>query len=304
MRARARRSCLTVPASSRRFLAKAEELSADELIFDLEDSVAPASKQEARRLVVEALSEREYSGRVRAVRINDVSTGWCHQDVLAVVEGAGARIDTLVVPKVQSPDQVIFLDILLTQLESRLGLAPIGLELQIETARGLEAAGAIAACSPRAEALIFGPLDLAADLGLPGLNPGRPPEGYPGDFWHYVLVRLLTAARASGLQVIDGPWVAIADADGLRAAAGRAAALGYDGKWALNPVQIDVLNEIFSPAPADLERAQAIVDAHRRAADVDQRGAVMLDGEMIDEASRKLAAATVEKAARFGIDRA
>ena len=302
MRLRTRRSCLTVPASRERFLEKAEGLAADELIFDLEDSVAPSAKQAARKLVVEALRIRPYSGRVRAVRINDVSTSWCHEDVIAVVEGAGARIDALVVPKVQSRDQVVFLDLLLTQLESRLGLQPIGLELQIETARGLEAAAEIAAACSRAETLILGPIDLAADLGLPGLNPGPPAAGYPGDPWHYVLVRLLSAARASGLQVIDGPWVDIQDTAGLREAAGRAATLGYDGKWAINPLQIEILNEVFSPRPADVARALAIVEAHRRATDVDGSGAVMLDGEMIDEASRKLAVAIVEKAARFGIE--
>ena len=236
MRARARRSCLTVPASRERFLEKADGLAADELIFDLEDSVAASAKERARAMVVAALKAHEYRGRVRAVRINDVSTAWCHEDVIRIVEGARERLDTLVVPKVESRDQVIFLDLLLTQLESRLGLARIGLELQIETARGLEGAAEIAAASPRAEALIFGPLDLAADLGLPGTNPGQPSVEYPGDLWHYVLVRLLSAARASRLQVIDGPWLQIHDTEGLRIAAGRSAALGYDGKWALNRV--------------------------------------------------------------------
>ena len=299
---RARRSCLSVPASRERFLEKAEGVAADEVIFDLEDSVAPSAKQRAREMVVETLRSREYRGKVRAVRINDVSTAWCHQDVIQVVEGARDRVDTLVVPKVESRDQVVFLDLLLTQLEARLGLGPIGLELQIESAKGVENPASIAAASPRAEALVFGPLDLSADLGLPGLNPGRPAADYPGDFWHYVLFRLLTAARASSLQVIDGPWLQIHDIEGLRTVAARSAALGYDGKWALNPVQIEILNEVFSPRQADVDRAHAILEAYRHATDVEATGAVMLGGEMIDEASRKLASATMAKAHSFGME--
>lgn len=299
---RARRSCLSVPASRERFLEKAAGLPADQLIFDLEDSVAPSAKAEARALLVRVLNARSYEGRTRAVRINDCSTSWCHQDVIEVLEGAGARVDTLVVPKVESRDQVRFLDILLTQLEERLGLdRAVGLELQLESARGLENAFEIAAASARTEALIFGPLDLSADLRLPGLNPGTPPPEYPGDFWHYFMARTLTAARAHGLQVVDGPWFRIQDVDGLRSAAARSAAFGYDGKWALNPVQIEVLNEVFSPRQEDVDRASAIVEAYRRATEQEGTGAVMLGDEMIDEASRRLAQVTVEKARAFGI---
>ena len=299
---RARRSCLSVPASRERFLEKAEGIGADELIFDLEDSVAPSAKAEARALLVRALRERDYSGRTRAVRVNDCSTRWCHQDVIEVVEGAGDKVDTLVVPKVEGADQVRFLDILLTQVEERAGLPRrLGLELQIESALGLERAFESAAASNRAEALIFGPLDLSADLRLPGLDPGTPPAGYPGDFWHYFMARILTAARAHGLQVVDGPWFRIQDVEGLRAAAARSAAFGYDGKWALNPVQVEALNEAFSPRPDDVDKAFAIVEAYRRATEQEATGAVMLGDEMIDEASRKLAQVTVERAQAFGI---
>lgn len=300
---RARRSCLSVPASRERFLEKAEGVGADELIFDLEDSVAASAKADARALLVRTLTDREYRGRTRAVRVNDCSTRWCHQDVIEVLEGAGARVDTLVIPKVEGADQVRFLDILVTQVEERVGLGGrIGLELQIESALGLENAFEIAAASDRTEALIFGPLDLSADLRLPGLNPGTPPPGYPGDFWHYFMARVLTAARAHGLQVVDGPWFRIQDVDGLRAAAERSAAFGYDGKWALNPLQVDALNEAFSPRQEDVDKAFAILEAYRVATEQQGIGAVMLGDEMIDEASRKLAQVTVEKARSFGIE--
>jgi citrate lyase subunit beta/citryl-CoA lyase len=219
-----------------------------------------------------------------------------------VVEGAAERVDTVVVPKVEEADQVTFFHHLLGQLERKLGLERrIGLELQIESARGLENAARIAAASPRAETLIFGPVDFAADLRLPGLRSGDLRRDYPGDFWHYFLVRILVAARAHGLQAIDGPYVQVRDTEGLREFARRAASLGYDGKWALNPAQVEILNHVFAPSQEDFDRASAIVEAYRRATDEEARGAVMLGDEMIDEASRKLALVTVERGRAAGL---
>jgi len=272
------------------------------IFLDLEDAVAPSAKGEARERVVAALNRYAFQSKVRGVRVNDVTTRWCGDDIRHVVEGAGERLDCLVVPKVEDQDQVHFVHHLLNQLEAKLGLKRrIGLELQIETARGLENVPRIAAASDRAETLIFGPVDLAADLRLPSLRSGDLREDYPGDFWHHFHATLLVAARAHGLQAIDGPYVQVRDLDGLRRFAARSAALGYDGKWALNPAQVEVLNEVYSPSPADFRRALEIVAAYRQATD-DASGAVMLGDEMIDEASRKLAQVMVERGRAAGLE--
>ena len=299
---RARRSCLSVPGSRPRFHEKAAATPADMVFFDLEDSVAPSAKEEARELVVQALRSHRYEGKMRGARVNALDSRWCADDVCHLVEGAGDRLDCIVVPKVEGADHVHFVHHLLNQLEWKLGLERrIGLELQIESARGLENAAAIAAASPRAETLIFGPVDFAADMRLPGLRSGDLREDYPGDFWHYFLVRIVVAARAHGLQAIDGPYVQVRDTAGLRQFARRAAMLGYDGKWALNPAQVDVLNEVFAPTQEEFERASAMVEAYRRATEEDATGAVMLGDEMIDEASCKLALVTVERGRAAGM---
>lgn len=272
------------------------------IFLDLEDAVAPSAKGEARERVVAALNRYAFQSKVRGVRVNDVTTRWCGDDIRHVVEGAGERLDCLVVPKVEDQDQVHFVHHLLNQVEAKLGLKRrIGLELQIETARGLENVPRIAAASDRAETLIFGPVDLAADLRLPSLRSGDLREDYPGDFWHHFHATLLVAARAHGLQAIDGPYVQVRDLDGLRRFAARSAALGYDGKWALNPAQVEVLNEVYAPSPADFRRALEIVAAYRQATD-DASGAVMLGDEMIDEASRKLAQVMVERGRAAGLE--
>ncbi|MGH7902868.1 MAG: HpcH/HpaI aldolase/citrate lyase family protein [Candidatus Dormibacteraceae bacterium] len=304
---RRRRSILSVPGSEARFHEKAAQAPADEVMFDLEDSVAPAAKERARRLVVTALRTHSYEGKVRSVRINSCASPHCHQDVIHIVSearrGSASLIDCLVVPKVEEPAHVHFVDLLLGQLEAKLQLTSrIGLELQIESARGLEAVGAISRSSPRIEALVFGPGDFAASLGLPTLEVGGGGEGGEGgrgfapDFWLPFLARMLVSARAGGLQAIDGPYGGIGDLDGLRSLAAAAARLGYDGKWALNPAQAAVLNEVFTPSPEALDRAREILAAHRQAVDDASAGALRLGDEMIDEASRQLAQAMVERA--------
>jgi citrate lyase subunit beta/citryl-CoA lyase len=299
---RARRSCLAVPASQPRFHERADQSAADQIFLDLEDSVAPSMKERARAMVVEAFERFRYEGKVRCVRVNAVDTKWCYGDIVAVVEGAGDRIDCLVIPKVEGADHVHFVEHLLNQLEMNRGLTrKIGLELQIETARGLDRASEIAAASERNETLIFGPGDFSASMRLPTLSIGNLRPDYPGDFWHYFMARIVVAARAYGLQAIDGPYVAIKDRDGYRTFAERAAMLGYDGKWALHPSQIEVVNDVFAPKQADFDRAFAILDAYRQATDVDEKGAVMLGDEMIDEASRKLAAVMYERGQAAGM---
>jgi citrate lyase subunit beta / citryl-CoA lyase len=243
---------------------------------------------------VAALRGHDYAGKKRAVRVNGCHTPWCYGDVIAVVEGAGDRLDCLIVPKIEGPEEVHFAATLLDQLELGLGLGRrIGLELIVESARGLERVGEIAAASDRVEALIVGPGDLAASLGMPALTVSVSlPEP--------MLARILVAARANRLQAIDGPWAEVGDLEGLRAAAERAAALGFDGKWAIHPAQVEVLNQVFSPGQAEFDRAWAIVDAHSRAA-ADGRGAARFGEEMIDEATRRLAAAMVELGKALGL---
>lgn len=288
---RARRTCLSVPASSERFLARARDLAADEVMLDLEDSVAPGAKDPARGLAVSALAAGGWGGRLIAVRVNGATTPWAYQDVVAVLTGAPGAVDSLILPKVSSPAHVTWLDVLLTQVEQAAGV-PAGttrIEAQIEDAAGLASVEEIASSSPRLAALVFGPADFMASVGMRSLTVGGQPSGYAYDAYHYPLLRILVAARAAGLQAIDGPYARIRDADGLRAAATSAAALGYDGKWVLHPAQVDIVNEAFTPPADDYARAVRILAAYEQATSVEQRGAVMLDGEMIDEASRKMA---------------
>jgi citrate lyase subunit beta/citryl-CoA lyase len=271
-------------------LAKAPSLPADEVFMDLEDSVAPGAKEEARGNIVQALKEGDWTGKTVVVRVNGVDTKWCYRDVIEVVENAHQFLDCLMIPKVEQARDVTFVDDLLRMIEGTLGLEKrIGLELQIETATGITNIDAIATASDRAETLIFGPADMSASLGLPTVTAGLPMPGYPGDHWHFILSRILVAARNAGLQAIDGPYLVIKDLDGFREMAMRARALGYDGKWALHPGQIDVLNEVFTPTQEEFDKAEAILEAYRHATDVQLAGAVMFGTEMIDEASRKMA---------------
>jgi citrate lyase subunit beta / citryl-CoA lyase len=300
---RPRRTCMSVPASSERFLAKARELAADEVMLDLEDSVAPAAKDVARDLAVAALRAGGWDGRLVAVRINDVTTPWAYRDVIAVVEGAPGAVGSLVLPKVTSPAAVSWLDVLLGQAEQVAGLPPgsIRIEAQIEDAAGLAAVEAIAAASPRLVSLVFGPADFMASIGMRSLTVGGRPAGYDFDAHHYPLMRMLVAARANGLQAIDGPYARIQDTDGLRTAALSVAALGYDGKWVLHPAQVPVVNEVFTPSAGDYWRALGILAAYDHATSRDQRGAVMFGDEMIDEASRKMAQVVVAKGEAAGL---
>jgi citrate lyase subunit beta / citryl-CoA lyase len=301
-----RRSCLAVPGSSPRFLAKARELAADEVFLDLEDAVAPAAKDEARGAVAAALLAGGWDGKVMAVRVNGATTPWAYRDVIEVAERAGARLDAIVLPKVSGPGQVIWLDLLLSQIEQATGLDPgkIGIEAQIEDACGLAEVEAIAGASSRLQALVFGPADFMASLGMRSLEIGAQPAGYlGGDAFHYPQLRMLVAARAHGLQAIDGPHAAIGDTDGLRRSAASVAALGFDGKWVLHPGQIDIVNAAFAPDQASYDRAELILEAYEYHTTVERRGAAMLDGEMIDEASRKLALAEAARGRAAGLVR-
>ncbi len=306
MRMRSRRSVLAVPGSNPRFLEKAQTLPVDEVFLDLEDSVAPAAKDEARANVVAALRQGDWSGKTRAVRVNDLTTQWTYRDVIEVVEGAGEFLDCVMLPKVQDSTQVVWLDTLLTQIEKTMGyeVGRIGIEAQIENARGLVNADAIAGSSGRLETLVFGPADLMASINMRTLVVGEQPPGYTeGDAYHYILMRLLMAARTHDLQVVDGPYLQIKDVEGFRRAARRSAALGFDGKWVLHPSQVDAANEVFSPTQEDYDHAELILEAYDYYTTVEKRGAVMLGDEMIDEASRKMALVVAAKGRAAGLAR-
>jgi citrate lyase subunit beta / citryl-CoA lyase len=288
-------------------IEKAKTLPADEVFLDLEDAVAPDAKAQARTQVATALADSGWAGQLRGVRVNDWTTPWTYADTIEVVSTAGASIDVIVLPKVTDASHVAALDLLLCQLETThdLPVGGIGIEAQIENARGLTNIDAIAA-HPRVQALVLGPADMAASLNMRTLEVGEQPEGYDvGDAHHHVLMRILVAARAHGVLAIDGPYLKVRDVDSFRRVAGRSAALGYDGKWVLHPDQIAAGNELFSPRQTDYDHAELILEAYEwhtsRAGG--SRGAVMLGDEMIDEASRKMALVIAGKGRAAGMTR-
>ena len=288
-------------------IEKAKTLPADEVFLDLEDAVAADAKAQARVQVAAALAAPGWAGQLRGVRVNDWTTPWTHTDVIDVIGRAGASIDIVVLPKVTDVSHVHALDLLLGQVEAANGLpvGRIGIEAQIEDARGLTHIDAIAA-APRVQALVLGPADLMASLNMRTLEVGEQPEGYDvGDAYHHVLMRILIAARAHGINAIDGPYLKVRDVEAFRRVAGRSAALGFDGKWVLHPDQIAAGNEIFSPRQEAYDHAELILEAYEwhtsRAGGA--RGAVMLGDEMIDEASRKMALVIAGKGRAAGMRR-
>jgi citrate lyase subunit beta/citryl-CoA lyase len=300
-----RRTCLAVPGSSEKMLGKAPGLGADMVFLDLEDSVAPLEKEGARDNVVRAINELEWGDTVLCVRVNAWDTKYTYRDVITVVEGAGERLDEIMLPKVQRASDIVALDLLLTQIEQVTGReGRIGIEAQIETAQGLINVEEICKASDRMETIVFGPADFAASAEMPVLTGGVQVPEYPGDHFHYVFAKILMAGRAAGLQVIDGPYLKIKDVDALRDYAMRTRILGYDGKWALHPDQVAVINEVFTPTQEQFDRAFDILDAYEKATtEGDRRGAVMFGDEMIDEASRKMANKFVSRGSRAGMSR-
>lgn len=294
LRARPRRTVLAVPGSSVKMIDKARGLPVDEVFLDLEDAVAGSAKEEARQNVVAALNGGDFAAPTVVVRVNAWDTEYTVRDVTEVVGRAGARVDALLLPKARSAAEITALDLVLTQAEKAAGLpvGRIGIEPQIEDALGLTNITRIATASPRVLTLVFGPADFMASVGMRTLTVGEQPEGYaPGDAYHHVLMTILVAARAHGLQAIDGPFLKVRDVEGFRRAAARTAALGFDGKWVLHPDQVDAGNEVFSPRQEEFDQAEAILAAYARSTSVEggARGAVMFGDEMLDEASRKMA---------------
>ena len=288
---RLQRSELAVPGSNPALFEKALNSAVDYVFLDLEDAVAPGDKEQARVNVVQALQDLDWrgAGKTISVRINGLDTHYMYRDVVDLMEQAGDRLDTILIPKVGVPADVYMVEAMVNQIEQGKGFETrVGLEALIETALGMANVEAIAAYGGRLEALHFGVADYAASnrartVNIGGLNPD-----YPGDQWHFALSRMTVACRAHGLRAIDGPFGDFKDPDGYRAAARRAAALGIEGKWAIHPSQIELANEIFSPPEAEVDRARRILQELEIAA-VEGRGAAAVDGKMIDAASARMA---------------
>ncbi len=298
---RLRRSELSTPGSSDKMMAKAAASEADLVFLDLEDAVAPSAKVAARGAVVNALLQLDWGSKTRAVRINGLDTVWCHDDLIEVVTGAGAAIEVIIVPKVKAPRDVWFVETLLGQLETKLGLEPgrIGLEVLIEETEALARVEEIAGCSARLEALILGFGDLSASQGIRAGHVGVSKQHYPGDMWHYARNRTIVAARANGLDAIDGPIADYRDLDNYRTEATWASTLGAVGKWAIHPSQIAIANEVFSPTADEIAHAERVIAAVRDA-EASGAGAASVDGQMIDAATARIFETVLDRAARAG----
>jgi malyl-CoA/(S)-citramalyl-CoA lyase len=309
--ARLNRSELAVPGSSPQLFEKAAKSAADVIFLDLEDAVAPDDKAQARKNIIEALNDIDWGTKIMSVRINGLDTHFMYRDVVDVVEQAGKRLDLIMIPKVGTASDVYAVDMLVTQIEQAKGYQKkIGFELIIETALGMQNVEAISAGSKRNESLHFGVADYAASTRARTTNIGGANPAYSvltdkdeagnrvthwGDMWHYAIARMVVAARANGLRPVDGPFGDFSDADGYKAAAFRSAVLGCEGKWAIHPSQIGLANEVFSPSEAEVQKAKRILEAMAEA-QREGRGAVALDGRLIDIASIRQAEVLVKKA--------
>jgi citrate lyase subunit beta/citryl-CoA lyase len=282
-------------------MASASRSDADEVFLDLEDSVAPNEKADSRDPLIEAATEEDWSGQVLSYRINGLDTKWWYDDVIEVVSAAGEHIDDIIVPKVARASDIHTVENLLEQVEvnADLEIGAIGLEPQIEDGSGMNNVQEIAHASDRLSSVIFGPGDYSAAMGTPGLDIGQFPE-YPGHYWHYALARINHAAKSAGLPCIDGPYADIDDTEGFRESCSNASMLGCDGKWAIHPDQIEIANEVFAPGSEVADRAQRIVDEYAQAQE-EGRGAVRVDGQMVDEATNKMAQKIVKRARAAGI---
>lgn len=295
---RLRRSELATPGSSPKMIAKAAASAADLAFLDLEDSVAPVNKVAARANIITGLKEHDWGNTIRAVRVNEVGSQWCHQEVIDLVTEAGAYIDIIIIPKIRSPREIWFVDTLLTELEGGLDLPHrIGLEVLIEEVEALANVEEIAQCCDRLEALILGVGDLAASQGVRLGHIGET-GGYPGDIWHYARAKMIVAARAAGIDAIDGPFANFGDPDGYRQEAGWATSLGCVGKWAIHPSQIEIANEVFSPTADEVSQARAVIDAVRES-EAAGAGAANLGGFMIDAATARIFQVTLDRQAQI-----
>jgi malyl-CoA/(S)-citramalyl-CoA lyase len=313
---RLNRSELAVPCSRTELFEKAARGAADVVFLDLEDAVAPDDKERARRNCIQALNEVDWRGKTISLRINGLDTHWMYRDIVDVLEGAPGRLDLVMIPKVGTSADIYAVDMLVTQIERATKVTRrIGFEMIIETALGMQNIDAIAGASRRNESLHFGVADYAASTKAKTVNIGGPHPQYGvltdkdaagkrdyfwGDVWHYAVSRMVVAARAHGLRPIDGPFGDFSDPEGFRAQANRAAVLGCEGKWAIHPSQTALANEVFGPSPEEIAKARRILDA-MKAAQREGKGAVALDGKLIDNASIKQAEVLLGMAQRLGM---
>jgi len=297
---RLRRSTLAVPGISEKMLSKAARSNADQVFCDLEDAVAPSAKHIARQKVIEALNGLDWGNTVRSVRVNDVSTEWCHDDIIAIVEGAGENVDTIILTKPLTVSDVLFADKLLAQLEKKLKLKKrIGLECLIEDVQAMHNVWDIAHCTDRLECLTFGIGDYASSQGMDiGNMTGS--DGYPGDVFHYPRYQLIIACRAAGIDPVDGPYADFKNSDAFAQECYRAKTLGMVGKWAIHPAQIQSSLEIFSPSPEEVSLAREIIEVYRKA-ESEGIGSVGHKGMMVDAASARLFQYTVDRANLMGL---
>ncbi|MDA9073792.1 CoA ester lyase [Amylibacter sp.] len=310
-KARLNRSELAVPGSNVQMIEKAAKSSADVIFLDMEDAVAPADKEQARKNIIEALNDIDWGTKTMSIRINGLDTHYMYRDIVDVVEQAGTRLDLIMIPKVGTAADVYAIDMMVTQIEDAKGYKKrIGFEHIIETALGMQNVHEIASASKRNESLHFGVADYAASTRarttiIGGVNPDysvlTDPDGdnarqiHWGDMWHYAISRMVVAARANGLRPVDGPFGDFSDSEGYIAAAKRAAVLGCEGKWAIHPSQITLANTVMSPSDSEVDKANRIIEAMKIAAS-EGKGAVSLDGRLIDYASIRQAEVLVEKA--------
>ncbi|MGO4812901.1 CoA ester lyase [Cupriavidus sp. 2MCAB6] len=297
---RLRRCQLSVPGSSEKMMAKAAGMGVDFVFLDLEDAVAPSEKRPARRKIVDALNGLDWGRTTRCVRINDLTTEYAYEDIIEVVEGVGRNLDVIMLPKAMSAADVQFVDKLLSMMEKKLGLRHrIGIDVLIEEVEAMMNVEAIAASTPRLECLIFGMGDYSASQGVSMRDIGGS-GGYPGDIWHYQRQRLTIAARAHRLDAVDGPFADFRSPDAFREEARRAMILGMVGKWAIHPSQVELAQDVFSPAAADVARARDMIRAYDEALS-QGLGAVQYGGKMIDVASVRIVRNLVQRADLIGM---
>jgi len=298
---RLRRCELSTPGSNEKMIEKALGTAADVVFLDLEDAVAPNQKVEARGKVIQALRSLNWGKKTRAMRMNNIETEYAYQDVIEVVEKAGDYLDLIIIPKVKSARDVFWVDTLLTQIETRLKMRKkIALEVLIEEVQALINVEEIAKSSSRLEAIIFGPGDFSASQGVRMTTIGGSVTTYPGDIWHYARSKIVVAARAAGIDAIDGPYADFRHPEGYREEAIRSVTMGFAGKWAIHPSQIEIANEIYSPTREEVDRARRLESAYAKAED-EGLGAITFEGVMIDAASVRIIRNVIEKADLIGM---
>ena len=304
MSERLERSVLLVPASNWAMIRKTAASAADAVCIDLEDAVAPGEKEASRANVARAFTELDFGRKLKLFRMNGLDTGWAYRDLVEIVEAAGNGVDLVVVPKVNGPEDIRFVDTLLGQIETNKGLRQrIGIEALIETAQGYVNLREIAAASPRLEGFVYGSGDYAASMHMPMTAIGELDDNdalYPGHRWHAVMHGIVATARAYGKRAVDGPFAGIRNEPGLEQACRIGRAMGFDGKWCIHPSQVAAANHAFAPTPAEIGWARTVLDTYR-AAVAAGTGAITVGGKMVDVASLRMAETIADRARLAGL---